>query len=239
MNRKMMIGVIIMAAAMVFSGCGMNQDGYKEQAARLLNEKYDEVFVIDKYLGQEHMNDYYEVQAYSENYPAVLFEAKAAKDGSTISDEYVAARVCYTIEKQIQSNIESLPGYMQIDVHAVSNSIDSSDADMTPKQFAELKTKNKYVVYIHYCPQEYDADRVYEVILNTMNGLDYLSGRIRFYIVEEEVLSQVQNYLEEYANLYYDYEELLGDSVCIEIPFENGSVNMAKEEFVKKAGGQL
>ena len=52
-------------------------------------------------------------------------------------------------------------------------------------------------------------------------------------------MSQVQNYLEEYANLYYDYEELLEDSVCIEIPFENGSVNMSKEEFVKKAGGRL
>ena len=228
-----------MAAIATFNGCGMNQKEYKEQAAGLLNEKYNEDFIIDKYLGQEHMNDYYEVQAYSENHPEVLFEAKVLKDGSGITDEYVASRVCYTIEQKIQTNIEPLPGYMQVDVHAVSNSIDSSDADMTPKQFIEMKTKNKFVVYIYYCPQESDVEGVYSVISKAMQGMDFLSGRMRFYIVEEEVLIQIQDYLEEYANLYYDYEKLLKGSICIEIPFENEVVAMTKEEFEKKAGGKL
>lgn len=73
------------------------------------------------------MDGYYEVRAFSGAYPEILFRARAAFDGSCLSDEYVVSRVCASAEEQIEKNLGGLPGYLTVKVTAVSKSIDSAD----------------------------------------------------------------------------------------------------------------
>lgn len=225
-----------MTAALNITACAPDRQEYEEQACRLLEEKYGEEFEVYDYLGSDHIKNSYKITAFSREYPEILFEAEAAEDGSSLSDQYVASRVCRKIEEQVSGNIAALPGYFQIKVQAVSMSIDSADADMSPEEFASLKTNNQFGIYLHYCPVQEEWEKTWQVIEKAVYGMEYLRGSIFLYIVEEDTLKKIQNYLDENAELYYEYDQIVENVSEIPIPFENGVVQMSENEFLEMAG---
>lgn len=238
--KKLTAGVFLMGIAVTeLMACVPNRQRYEEQAVQLLQEEYDEEFEIEKYMGHQSMNEYYEVTAFSKKYPEVLFEAKAACDGSYILDEYVASRVCRTVEEQIENNLSGLQGYIQIKVQAISKSIDSNKADMSIQEFMSIKTQNRFVVYLTCSPVKTDMRQLYQTLSGAFTGLECITGSIKLYITDQEILKQVQKYLEENAKVDYEFDEALEHTRPITIPFENGVLQLSESEFIKEAGGTL
>lgn len=227
------------AVGMNLSACIVNSKEYEEQACSLLEEKYGGQFEVVQYYGKEQLEDFYEVLAVSEDYPDILFEAKAACDGSYLSDEYVSARVCRKIEEKLEQNLSILPGYMLIKVQAISKTIDSADADMSVQEFVSIKEKDRFVVYLHYVPEEKDAGRVYNVFENAFSGLECLNGTMQLYITEEKTLKQIQEYFGEHAKTDNEYKEMTDGIDRVTIPFDLGVIQMTESEFIMEAGGRL
>lgn len=229
-----------MAAAMAaLTACSMKSEEYEEQMCSMLEEKYGEEFAVAEYLGLERMENRYEAVCYSQAYPDILFEAQAAADGSYLTDEYIAARVCRKIEDKILDNMGSASGYIELKVQAVSKTVNSQDADMSVENFVKMKNGNRFAVYMHYCPVEKNAENVYKSLENSLNGMECLSGNIQLYPVGEETLKAVGNYLTENAKLYHEHDEMVKDVERITIPFENGKIQMEEQQFLKEAGDRL
>lgn len=226
-------------AAAELTACVPNKKKQEAQAVQMLNEKYQEEFEIERYLGGESMSGNYEVLAYSTEYPDILFEARAARDGSFLSDEYIASRVCRLAENQIEKNLGGLAGYLQVKVQAVSKSIDSVQADMSIQEFMSIKTKNRFAVYLVYHPAEGDIKRIYEALANTFTGLECMSGNIQLYLTNEKILKQVQDYLSETAKVDYEFDEALEHTEPVTIPFEHGVIQVSETEFREMAGDRL
>lgn len=237
---KIIVGVLLMSiTAAELMACVPNRTEYEELSVRLLQEKYDEEFEIAKYLGRQSMNEYFQVVAFSKDYPELLFEAKVACDGSYVMDEYVASRVCHLAGERIEHNVGALPGYMQIKVEAVSKSIDSDKADMSVQEFMSVKTKNRFAVYLIYCPSGKDSEKTYQAIVSAFSGLECMSGNIQFYLTDEKILKQAQEYLSETTNIDYEFTEALEQTEPIEIPFEKGVVQLSEPDFIELAGDRL
>lgn len=225
--------------AAALTACSTSQKEYEEQMCSMLEEKYGEEFTIAEYLGLERMENRYEAVCYSQKHPEILFEAQAAADGSYIVDEYISARVCRKIEEKMLDNMDSLTGYIELSVHPVSKTIDSTDAEMSVENFVEITEGNRFAVYMHYCPVEKNAEKVYQSLENAFEGLEELDGNIQLYPVDEETLKAVADYLSENANLYYEHDELLKDVERISIPFEKGKLQIQEQEFLREAGDRL
>lgn len=237
--KGIIAGVIFMSIAAELTGCIPNIREQKAQAVQLLNDKYHEDFEIERFLGQESMNDYYEVLAFSTEYPEVLFEARAARDGSYIMDEYVASRVCRKVEQQLEEQLGGLAGYTQVKVQAVSKSIDSAEADMSIQEFMSLKAENKFAVYLIYSPVQMDPQKVYQTLTGMFTGLECMSGSIQLYVTSEKILQQTQIYLEQTAKVDYEFDEALEFTEPITVPFENGRIRLTENEFIEMAGDRL
>ncbi|MBS6395737.1 MAG: hypothetical protein KH452_01115 [Clostridiales bacterium] len=145
MKKKIwkVIGVAVTAASL--TACTDRRTEYKEQAVRLLEEKYGESFQIYSYLGREYLEDYYKVTACPEKSPDLLFEAKAACDGSYISDEYLVSGICRRAEEQIKENLGMIPGYLEIKVCSVMQRVKYTDTSMSVSEFVDLIPENSFV----------------------------------------------------------------------------------------------
>lgn len=213
-----------------------DQYKYEKQACRLLEKKYHQEFQIFQYEGKEWTANYYKVIAYSEEYPDILFEAQIKDDGSEIYDEYICARVCRKIETQMEEYLEGLQGYIQLKVLPLVKGIDSTDADMSIEEFMDADKKNRFAVYLCYCPQIKNIKNVYKSLYNVFQQLDYMSGNIQLYVTDEKTLKEVQNYFDENAKIYYEYEAILEDADHIVIPFEQGTIQLSEQEFERRVG---
>ena len=217
----------------------INPKEYEKQACRLLEEKYGESFEILHYGGWDWMSDSYKVVAYALEYPDILFEAEIKTDGTSMYDEYICARVCRKIEDLIETNIEDLPGYIQLKVLPLFKRVQSVDADMSVEEFFEQNQKNRYAVYLGYSPQIKDVKAVYGQIAGAFENLEFMSGNIQLYLMEEDKLKEMQTYLEENAKIYYAFEELMEEATNIVIPFEKGKIQITEEKFEEEAGDKV
>jgi len=236
---KKIAGVLIMATVTTnLTGCIMTKNQMMNQAGELLEQKYDEQFNVLECYGRMNFDGDYEVVAASQEHPDVLFEAKVLKKDLFLSDEYVTSRVCRSMEEQILQNLGDLPGYLFVKVQAISKSIDSDNADITMEEYLKLKDNNRFVVYLHYSPTQKNVQKVYETMESIFCELGKINGTIQLYIVEENILKQVQEHLDELPKIDEAYRDILKDIDRISIPFENGKMQMTEEEFMMEARGR-
>lgn len=242
MNRiyKMILGGMIVAAAMTgITACMPGEKEYRKQALELLKEKYAEEFSVEQYMGREWVNDYYEVMAYPDENPELLFEAKVACDGSYIADEYISARVCRDTEEKILENLSGMKGYIQLKAWPTLKTVQTDMTAMDLGEFLTASPGNQFSVYLYYCPVEKNTEETYKVIQKAFTGLECMKGKLRLYIVEEEQLRQIQAYFSDNAKIYQEHEDILKECKCISIPFCDGKIDMMMEEFIEKAGGRV
>ncbi|MCB6415397.1 hypothetical protein LI221_10035 [Faecalimonas umbilicata] len=238
--NKEVKGVILLAAVMTeVAACGMTQKEYETQALTMLEEKYGEEFAVQEYCGMEFLDGYFTVKCYPRENPDVIFEAKTACDGGYIQDEYVAALVCRKAEQRIDDNLAHLEGYLLEKALPVSREVDSVDTNMSVEEFMELKSKNRFAVYLMYCPQERNIEKVYAELQKTFYGLECMSGNIQLYIMQEEELREMQEYFAETAEFGREFGEMTEKTERITIPFKNGTIMMSEEDFKAKARGLI
>ncbi len=237
--RKIVEVIVVAALAAGLTACEKTQKEYEEQALCMLEEKYKEEFTMHEYCSLDYLEGYYTVICYPKEVPQLLFKVKTACDGSYIEDEYISAVICHKAEQKIDENLMFMEGYLLEKVIPVSRLVDSSHADMSVEEFMSLKPKNRFAVYLMYCPEQKNAEKLYAEIQKTFQGLECVSGNIQLYIMQEEELKEMQGYFAGTEDLDYRFEKMTEHTERITIPFEYGKIQMPEEEFVQKAGNLI
>jgi hypothetical protein len=237
--KRIILGVMIMAAAGGMEGCAVDREKFEKQALDMLAAKYGETFYLAQYHGSDYFGNEYEVTAYSEEYPEVLFKCTGDRGGTYIEDEYVAARVSADVEEKMSAELGTLPGYYFLKAEPLSKSIASADAGMTPEEFMGIKPSDRFLLMLHYCPADRDARAVYQAVEAAVQKEPALSGTVRLTITDEETLKKVEEYFGQNAGIYDEYDQLVKDSPVMEIRFSKGQLQTKETDFAEEAGNQV
>ena len=206
---------------------------YEELAVELLNKKYDDFFEVERVQSHSYFRGYYTVIAYKKENPDLLFRAYVDSDGAGISDNYIAKWVCHQIADRVAQNLDALSGIYYISADTVMDIAALNNTNITIEEFVKEYPKTKYMIHVHFCPEETTAEEVYRGFGNAFHDLESITGKIYLYIVDETMLAKVQEYTETYDKYYDDYKTMMENYSVGLIEFENGKIKTTKEEFIK------
>ena len=240
---KKIITIILTAGVILtLTGC-MSSEEHKDLAKDLLEDKYDEEFVISKNLGEGFhldegiekgfMTDEYSVEAYSEEYPEIIFDATVFPDKSKVSDTYAVKRILYSTARKIEDNLKGLGGdyYVHIIPLVYDTGIDDPEAGI--EELVENNDKNSYTVYLLYSPDDEADKTTYQYVSNMFQGLECMNGKVSFYVLDRKTLNKAEKYIEENKELYQEFRELTNAGHKGFIEYEDGKPDMDEAEFLK------
>lgn len=215
----------------VLSACGVKPEDRENRAAEALAQKYHKEFEIVQVYPQKFGDLYYEVQAYAVDEPLVRFTASVDTEDETVSDTYVERRVCAAISQRAEENLNELPAYYYLFVHAIGPQPIVNDVEITIKDYAALDSYNRFRIEIFVVPEEQDVDAVYHALANLYSGLDCLNGDARLFVIDEEQMESVQTYFEINDKPGFDFFSLTEKFFSLEIPYKNGDIKINREVF--------
>lgn len=237
-RRAVFIGMVVI---MAMSGISCSANGDRIAIAKeALEEKYNETFEVMEVYDNYDRREVFNAIAYSDSHPDILLYAKVAKDGSYVGDNYLAKVIGKRIADAVDGNMGGLLGASYIYVSPFAEDLQAGDASISIEEYVALYKENKFTISIYYAPERHDADYVYNCLSNAFEGLDELSGYIVLHIIDEENLRNMQEYIESHAVFKQkDYQNFLENETKIKIEYENGRIDMMREEFVTKAGAAV
>lgn len=215
----------------VLSACGVKPEEKESRAANALARKYQKDFEIAEIYPQKFGDLYYEVRAYPVDDPMVCFSASIDTEDDRISDTYVERLVCTAISQQAAKNLDVLPAYYYLFVHAIGPQPIVDDAEVTVEDYAAMDPYNRFQIELFAVPEEKDINALYDGLSKLYEGMDYLNGNVCLYIIDEERMEAVQTYFETSDGLKFDFYRLSKEFFSFEIPYENGRIMMSKETF--------
>lgn len=204
---------------------------YEELAIELLNAKYNDSFAIETVQSHSFFRGYYTVIAYQEENGDVLFRADVNSDGTGISDNYVTKLVCHNLADKVAQNLDALKGIYYIFAEVMVEPTMLDNIKITLEEFMKITPKNKFAITINYCPEDTNAEEVGSVLNETLKGLECISGKIYLYVMDELMLSKVQNYMETHDRCYDEYRKMVDKYSAGILDFEKG--------IIKNAGGEI
>lgn len=225
---KAIIFLLIGVIAMDTVGCG-KIIGYEELGEKLLEEKYNDEFVVENVQTTSMFEDNYTVVAYQKDDPTVMFKATVDNDGSYIADNYVTKLVCKQLSDTVAKNLDSLKGYYYIYSSTIVDSLELEDPSTTLNEYVSSHPKMKYNIYVFYCPDDLDKENTYSALSNMFSGLS-ISGNISLYIMNESMMQKTQNYLENHDKIYDEGKNMFSPYYCGMIEFTEGALRNSREE---------
>lgn len=226
------LGVLIMSTV----GCG-KVIGYEELAEKLLNEKYNDEFVVEKIQSTSLLDEYYTALAYQKDNPETIFRVYVNNDGSGISDNYVSRLVCAQLSDTVARNLDSLNGIYYIYSSTLIDSLELDNPYILLSEYIDTHPKMKYNIYVFYSSDSMDQQNLYQGLANICQGLP-ISGNIYLHMMDESVLKDVQNYLENNDRIYDDGDQMFEPYSCGIIKFTNGILDSGKEEIFEMIEGR-
>lgn len=225
--------LIIMAiiTTEVLAACGVNPADKESRAKAALERKYHKEFEITQVYPQKFGELYYEVQAYAVENPQMRFAATIDTEDESISDTYVERCVCTAIARQTAENLDKLPGYYHVFVHAVGPQPVADDPGIGIRDYAQLDSYNRFLLHIYIKPEDADAASVYESLKSVFSGMDYLTGSVRLYVVNEEQMESVQAYFDTHDDIDTEHTVLTEEFFAIDVPYNKGVIAMEGNEF--------
>lgn len=227
-------------AAVVTESVGCGTPAYKkEQAARLLQEKYGETFEITAMRGSGFLGDYYSVIAYSDEYPDLLFSASVENDYKSISDTYVTKRLCSRISDKISQNMGMLNCNYYILTEAQISGTVVTDPEVTLDDYLKESPKNVFTVYVFLDEENANAQNIVSAFSNLLSGLPSLRGTMTLYLVDPELLGNIQEYLNTHDNTYAEFDDMTEDAYIGYVDFGDGVISLTETELREMAGDRL
>ena len=211
----------------------------KDKAKELLEAKYHEEFEVELYEGQQILQKYYTVTAYSREYPDLLFEAGIPAEGDVFSDGYAAKRIALTISDRISQNLDGVQGLYLVYSELMVDQLTEASPDMSIEEFAGQNPSNKVTVNIFLAPEEIGASELYQKISKSLEGVSGISGILRLYIIDEEQLGKIEEYTSTHVKLYGDFKELTEGKMVFSADYSDSVINMTEDEFVSSVGEYL
>jgi len=225
--------IIIMAiiTASVLSACGTRPEDRESRAKAALEQKYHREFEIIEVYPQKFGDLYYEVQACAVDEPEVRFTASVDTEDDMVSDTYVERRVCAAITQGMENNLDTLPGYYYLFTQAVGPQPITSDAEISIEGYAALDPYNRFQINLFAVPEEASPAPFYASVSRLFEGLEYLAGSARLYVVNAEQMQAVQDYLAINDKPDMEYKQLTRGFFSVDIPYEKGTIKMTEAEF--------
>ncbi len=223
---------------MSVTGCNKTKS-QEALAIELLNAKYNDQFLIEEIQSQNFLEKYYTVIAYQKDDTNVLFKAQVDFDGENISDNYVSKKLCERLSDKIARNLNELPGIFYIFCEPMVEVTVLKDVNITIEEYMKISPKNRFVIYLNYSPENALSGDVYSALSNLLKDVEGVSGQVQLYIMEEEMLKDVQDYVENHDALYDDYEDMVEQYLAGILEVENGKLTATKDEVERILGNKL
>lgn len=225
--------------ASVLAACGTKPEDKENRAKAALEQKYHKEFEITEVYPQKFGDLYYEVQAYALDEPQVRFTAAIDTEDDNISDSYVERRVCAAISRQAEENLDGLPGYYYLSVRAQGPQPITADAGISIKDYVAMNSYNRFLIEVYVVPESKDGALFYQSLAGLLKNLDFLPGVARLVLVTEEQSQAVQAYFELHDTTDAEYRRLTEPFFSVDIPYQNGLIDMTEAEFIAAVGGAL
>ncbi|MBO5159773.1 MAG: hypothetical protein J6B94_09350 [Lachnospiraceae bacterium] len=217
-------------------GCG-KVIGYEKMAEKLLNEKYNDEFVVEDIQSASILDEYYTALAYQKDHPDTIFKVYVNNDGSGVSDNYVNRLVCAQLSDTVARNLDSLNGIYYIYSSTLIDSLELEDPYISLSEYVDTHPKMKYNIYVFYSPDISDKENLYQGLTSICQGLS-ISGNIYLYIMDDSVLKDVQDYLENNDKIYDDGDHMFEPYFCGIMKFTNGVLDNSKDEVFEMIEGK-
>lgn len=223
-----MVGV----STALLTACGVPANERESHAADALAQKYGREFEITRVYAQKLGDPYYEVQAYPVDEPRIRFSAAIGTEDDGISDTYVERRVCAAIAGQAAKNLDELPGYFYLFARGIGPQPFTDNAEITIQDYARLDSDNKFRIEAFVVPESKDANAYYNGFVRMFDGLEYLNGNVRLYVVDEEQMKSVQDFFDENDALGMEFMRMTEEFRSFKIPYQKGRMEMGKDAFL-------
>ena len=224
-------------AAAGLTGCE-NAKARKKQAAEALEQKYHEKFEVTDYRNAGFMADYYTVQAYADEYPDLLFEASVDIKSGNVMDSYVTKRLCDRLSDKISQNLGILENDYFVFTEAMLGDTLLTDPMVSLEDYMK-DGPNKFTVYLCMNQENANIQNITEALGKLLDGITGIHGSIAFYLMDSELLKNVQEYVTSHDDTYGDFDEMVEDAYIGSTEFENGSFYLSEDALREMAGGRL
>ena len=224
-------------AAAGLTGCE-NAKARKKQAAEALEQKYHEKFEVTDYRNAGFMADYYTVQAYADEYPDLLFEASVDIKSGNVMDSYVTKRLCDRLSDKISQNLGILENDYFVFTEAMLGNTLLTDPMVSLEDYMK-DGPNKFTVYLCMNQENANIQNITEALGKLLDGITGIHGSIAFYLMDSELLKNVQEYVTSHDDTYGDFDEMVEDAYIGSTEFENGSFYLSEDALREMAGGRL
>ena len=224
-------------AAAGLTGCE-NAKARKKQAAEALEQKYHEKFEVTDYRNAGFMADYYTVQAYADEYPDLLFEASVDIKSGNVMDSYVTKRLCDRLSDKISQNLGILENDYFVFTEAMLGDTLLTDPMVSLEDYMK-DGPNKFTVYLCMNQENANIQNITEALGKLLDGITGIHGSIAFYLMDSELLKNVQEYVTSHDDTYGDFDEMVEDAYIGSTEFENGSFYVSEDALREMAGGRF
>jgi len=230
LKRRILILIIVSLIAGLLSGCmGNSIEKRKAKAKELLEKEYNESFTVTDYIERKIGEDFFRVTAYADNYPNIIFSASVDVYGKGISDSYGARRICDTISKYVKSKLS----YLNRDCYVFSRSlIEEMYVENPSVGIEELKSEmqDRTVDIFVLIPEEANKSIVINesMFADLASEFDYMAGFMRAYLVNDELLNEIQTHLNKNDKLSYELNKELIKLDGYEYYYKNGVLTRAE-----------
>ena len=220
-------------------GCG-NTMHDKEIAKKLLEEKYGQTFEVETIVETRILDEYYTALAYPSDDPDLLFKVSVSADGQRETDNYVSKCVFKKLADLVGKNLDNLNGYFYIYCTPLVERTGFTDPEMEVEEYLEQVPNGKINIYLHYAPDQMDAENLYHCLQNVYKGIgnEDMEGMIYLFIVDENGLDTAQDYLESHDQIYVEYRKKMDSYYKGYVKIVAGKPDCSKDEFVRKVGDE-
>lgn len=220
-NQKTIFLIIGIVLAVIVGICaisagkfvtGNSDTGRAKEATEKLSERYHKNIAILEIYPKKIGQAYYEVAAYAEDEPDIVFSAAIDTKDENFSDDYVERYICAQISKKIQENI-GMQNNIYILTEAVGPQPITHDLNQTIQEYEKLDPLNKFRVSIFTASEtskNWSASTLFYGL-----GI-HISGEV--FTVNQKQLQAVKAHLSKNPNTNdFEYQQMAKDFPSITI----------------------
>lgn len=225
------------------SGC-MNEEGTKgsestdeakKLAEELLQEKYGEEFVVYS-VGNSWgtlTEDTFTALSYEKTSPTVRFEAKVAKDGSYLIDEYISRKISDEMENKMLEVIKDSPFTIALKVGPDIKIVDSNHSDMSVDEYMKQVPKLGFRFYVVTDAKNLSAEEASEMLdllSRSIQLYPVINGSMDLYFDSHSTIEQFNDYIKENPNADSGMFEILEEANHEQYNITNSTLELTAEE---------
>ena len=184
----------------------LNVKDREDRALKLLGEKYKEEFEILQYCGQKFPDNYFEVNAYSKDYPDLVFKAQVDLQSDIIADTYAVRRTCQNFSDYLNNRFDFSENYFRFYVESYIYYINIPDSKYDFRQLMKDYPKNQFNVYLFL--ELFDSSKMETLkdsISRLFNDLESFSGDVIVYSLSVSQKKEIEAYLSSRPRIFTDF----------------------------------